>query len=48
MKSGDIPDDPNLITVEEHDFSCVFVGAAQIRLRVELVGICDARGQIRR
>ena len=28
MKGRDVPDDPNVITVEKHDFACVFVGAA--------------------
>ncbi len=48
VESGDVFDYPNLIAVEKHDFSGVFVCVAQIRLRIELVCIYDARGQIRR
>ena len=48
LEVGDISDDPDLITVQEHDFPCFCVCALKIRLILELVGIGDARGQIRR
>jgi hypothetical protein len=47
LEVGEISDDPNLITVQKHNFSCLFVGAMEIGLILELVGIGDARGQIR-
>ncbi len=48
VKGRDISDDSNVITVKKHNFACVFVEAAQIRLLLELVMVRDARGQIRR
>ncbi len=37
-----------MITVEKHNFPCCCVGLGKVRLRRELVGLCDARRQIRR
>jgi hypothetical protein len=44
----DVADDPNLITIQKHDFACLIVGVVEVGLIVELVGIGDARGQVGR
>ncbi len=43
-----VADDPNLITIQKHDFACLIVGVLEVGLIVELVGIGDARGQVGR
>jgi hypothetical protein len=48
VQVGDIADDPNLVAIQEHDFSGACVGRVEIGLPVELVGIGNAWSQIRR
>ncbi len=48
LEVGDVADDPYLVAVQEHNFSRTFVGIGEIRLAIELVGVCDAWSQIRR
>jgi hypothetical protein len=48
LEVGDVADDPDLVAVQKHDFACTFVGIGEIRLAIELVGVCDAWSQIRR
>ncbi len=47
LKVGDVADDPDLVDIQKHDFARTFVGIGEIRLAVELVGVCDAWSQIR-
>ncbi len=48
VEVGNVSHDPNLITVQEDNFSCVLIGRAQIRLLLELVGVGYAGGEIGR
>jgi hypothetical protein len=46
VEVGNVSQDPDLIAVKEHDFSCVFIGCAQIWLLRELVGVSYAGSEI--
>ena len=48
VEVGNVSHDPNLIAVEEDNFSCVFIGQVQIRLLRELIGVCDAGSEVGR
>ncbi len=48
VQVGDVADDPNVIAIKEHYFSGVVIGGAQIGLVVELIGVGNARSEIRR
>jgi hypothetical protein len=48
VEVGNVSHDPNLIAVQEDNFSCVLIGRAQIRLLRELVGVCYAGGEVGR
>jgi hypothetical protein len=48
LERGYVTDDPDLVAIQIHYLPGVFVGVAQIRLVIELAGIGDAWGQIRR
>jgi hypothetical protein len=48
VEVGNVSHDPNLIAVQEDNFSRVLIGRAQIRLLRELVGVGYAGGEVRR
>ncbi len=47
VQFGDVADDPNVIAIEEHNFKGVVIGGAQIGLAVDLIGVGNARSEIR-
>ncbi len=47
VQFGDVANNPNVIAIEEHNFTGVVIGGAQVGSVVDLIGVSNARSEIR-